>query len=316
MYYEPDRPRRRKPARARRRKGCLPFFLRLLIVAVLIVAAISYINGVSLDRLLRRDRLDALSANPALPANRTNILLLGVDRANSAGSRSDSMIVVSVGIGGDVRMVSLMRDTQVSIPGHGQGKLNAAYHYGGADLALRTVNEAFALNAIRYVTIDFAGFADLIDAIGGIELTVSQAERDAMNANAREKYKLRSYGANTHLTGAQALRYARLRKLDSDYRRTARQRQVLNAVLVKMRTCLNPLTWVSFLRSFRSVTKTNLTDAEIASLGLRVLLNGSAKHGRLPAEGTYESGTFSGVWMIRPDLAANRELARQYLYGG
>ena len=82
-----------------------------------------------------------------------------------------------------------MRDTIVDIPGHGNSKVNAAYAYGGPELTLRTLNENFSLNLTKYVVVDFAALADIINALGGVDIAITSAEQEHINKNMADAWK-------------------------------------------------------------------------------------------------------------------------------
>ena len=113
----------------------------------------------------------------------TNIALFGLDRrAKTDSSRSDSMIVLSIDQKHKkIKMSSLMRDFYVSVDGHGQTKLTHAYAYGGAQLAIKTINKNFNLNIRDYVAVDFYDLENLINAIGGVTINVQQDEVPLIN---------------------------------------------------------------------------------------------------------------------------------------
>lgn len=305
MYYEGRAPRRERRTRYDR-----PSFLARLLRLILVVALIWALLGAGYTALI--------------DGGWTHILLLGVDYDENGTSRSDTMIVASVSPLGAVRLTSLLRDTWVEIPGHGEGKINAAYRYGGAQLAMDTVNQAFDLHITRYATVSFRAFPLLIDALGGVKLPVTQAEMQEINSNLNSTRKflekfgtdtspLSEYGDEVRLTGAQAVSYARIRHIGDDYERTARQRRVLSAILDKARHTYNPVALVSFFRTALDITDTNVFWPHMAYLGVAALIKDDINQLRLPAEGAYESGTYSGVWSIRPDLRANREIWNAFL---
>lgn len=290
--------------------------IKLLLVLALLWALIAFALSGAGDRLFRAARMRELDATLTLPPSRTSILLMGVDKSKGGASRADSIIIASVGLDGSVRLTSVMRDTLVSIDGHeNRQKLNAAYAYGGADLMMKTVNQTFGLNITRYAAIGFQGFADVVDALGGVEVSVTQAEMKAMNETAKPRYALNQYGENVHLTGPQALRFARLRKLDSDYMRASRQRRVLEAALEKVRSLRNPLGVIRGAQAALSCVTTNMSPLEIAAFATRALVSGKMESFRVPADGAYESGTKDGVWSIRPDYEKNQTLLHDFIYG-
>lgn len=261
------------------------------------------------------DMWDAVTGRSnGLPGGWTHVLLLGVDPSSEGVSRTDSMMIASISSGGSVKLTSIMRDTLVDIEGHGQHKINAAYAFGGPSLAMDTVNRALGLNIRRYAAIDFAGFVDVIDAMGGIEVSVTREEMQAINR--KKGHHLEDYGERTQLDGLQALRYSRIRKIDSDYMRAGRQRRIIQALMDKARAVRNPIELVSLGRAALKAVDTNINVLELTSMGAKVMLSGSGiAQFRVPAEGTYQSGSQGGIWSIRADLERNRALLREFVYG-
>ena len=132
-------------------------------------------------------------------------------------------------------------------------RINGAYAYGGAELAMRTVNETFGMNISKYVLVDYLTLARLVDAVGGVDLVITEAEMEQINAN-NSRYAgstfieselgylpkmVTEYSVDgetpVHLDGLQARGFARIRKLDSDFMRTSRQRRVVQAALAALR---------------------------------------------------------------------------------
>ena len=225
---------------------------------------------------------------------------------------------------GELKLTSIMRDTLVNLEGYGQNKINAAYRLGGEQLAMDTVNKAFGLNVTRYAVIDFEGFSDLIDSVGGVAVHVSKAEMQEINKGLDATWKrlgdgrpidyLKTYGEDILLTGPQALAYSRIRKIDSDYMRTSRQRAVLEALLGKLRSNRNPVVLAKLMQTAFSTIKTNINVFEIGAIAVR-LLGGSPKMEqlRLPADGAFTTDTVDGAWVIKPDLPKNRKLLQAFL---
>ena len=183
MYYEPyEKKRGRK--RRRRRGGCLGrllgLLLKLLALALVVCAGLYFLP----TSLMMVEKSEGLSPTDGLPGSPYNLLVLGVDTLNEGAQRSDTMMIASVS-GGGVKLTSLQRDLMVSIPGHGQAKLNAAFAYGGPELTLRVVNETFGMNLVRYVVVDFTALVKMVDALGGVEVDVTEAERVQINKNVR-----------------------------------------------------------------------------------------------------------------------------------
>ena len=171
----------------------------------------------------------------------TNILILGVDdyQPNDPG-RSDSMMMVSIDHRHEkLKLTSFMRDTYVSIPGYNYYKLNTGYFLGGAPLQVKTIEKNFKVDIDRYVIIDFEAFPKIIDALGGITVTLSAAEAEEMNRKSGETGAVE--GVND-LSGAQARYYSRIRNCKytdqetgevyyDDYGRIRRQQHVMDILI-------------------------------------------------------------------------------------
>ena len=171
----------------------------------------------------------------------TNILLLGVDdyTPNDPG-RSDSMLMISLDRRHKkLKLTSFMRDTFVSIPGYQRYKLNTGYFLGGAPLQVKTIEKNFKVDIDRYVIIDFEAFPKIIDALGGITVTLSAAGAEEMNRKSGETGAVE--GVND-LSGAQARYYSRIRNCKytdpdtgdvyyDDYGRIRRQQRVMDILV-------------------------------------------------------------------------------------
>ena len=177
-----------------------------------------------------------------------NIAIFGVDsRADDygKGNRSDCIIIASINNKThDVKLISVYRDTYVNIQGHGLDKITHAYSYGEAPLALKTLNENLDLNITEFVTVNFDSVSDAVDALGGIKMNITDAEVKYINGYIDETSRVTNKKAN-HITkagtytldGVQAVSYSRIRyTAGGDYKRTERMRDVIEAMLVKLKT--------------------------------------------------------------------------------
>ncbi len=213
----------------------------------------------------------------------TNWLLVGSDSrkglsaaqrrklatGRSAGQRTDSMMLLHIPEGGDKpTLVSLPRDSAVTIPGKGRNKLNAAYAIGGPKLLVQTVETVTGVHVDNYMEIGFAGFVGIVDAVGGVEIDVRAAVDDP-------KAGLNLKKGRQVLNGGQALGYVRTRKGGAlpDFERTKRQRQFLGAVVKKAASpgvLINPFTSIPLAMSATdAVTVDSTTGAfDMLSLGL------------------------------------------------
>jgi LCP family protein required for cell wall assembly len=182
-----------------------------------------------------------------LTPTRESVLIMGSDarpdelQHGQVGRTDTMMLFVGDRAAPRVAMVSVPRDLWVDIPGYGQERINAAYELGGSQTAKQTVSNVIGQPVDRYLVIGLQGVRDVVNAVGGIDITVPQAIHD-------DAYPTDNYGYQTvdipagrqHMDGDTALEYARTRHQDSDFARTARQQQVVAAVRNAM---LNPLNW-------------------------------------------------------------------------
>jgi len=270
-----------------------------------------------------------LMINPDLGAEWMNILLMGTDnRSHSRNARTDAMIILSVNVDtNQVKMTSIMRDTWVPIPGKGHQKINAANVFGGAGLAMKTVNEYFGMNIEKYVLVNFQDLSEIIDVIGGIDLTITSGEKKYMNMYLSEYRRVfGSKGAgevassgNIHVTGAQATAYSRIRYIGSDYQRTQRQRTVLMEMAKKLKS-QDGKKRQKLLPEIISNVETNLNMADMLALysvASKIDLGNEdvMSEFRIPADGTFKSGMFGSVWCIKPNFDENAKLLREFIYG-
>lgn len=254
-----------------------------------------------------------------------NILLLGTDvRDTDEYGRSDSMIVLSVNLATrEAKLTSFMRDIWVKIPGvKKENKLNTACVYGGPELTMKTLNQYFGLDLEYYAMVNLNCMADIIDILGGLRLDVTEAERKALNkglfdlSSRSGMEKLEKSGKQVLLNGNQAVAYARIRQIDSDYKRTERQRVVLTAIAKRLQA-EDPLTIMSVVTAMTQYVKTNLTFQQmtaLAAVGFQINTN-AIQQLRIPADNTYKDGMYGKVWCIRPDFEKNKAIVRKFIYG-
>ena len=174
-----------------------------------------------------------------------NIAFFGSDSrdlSNMDAGRADTMMIVSINpTKKSIKLISIPRDTYVNVPGYGNTKINHSYAYGQEQLAIKTINSNFGLNITEYVTINFEGLINVINAVGGVDINISKEERDVLNDYLAESYSIMGkeyvpmteYG-DVHLNGEQALAHCRDRYVGSDFTRAERQREVLTEVMGKI----------------------------------------------------------------------------------
>jgi LCP family protein required for cell wall assembly len=268
-----------------------------------------------------------------------NIALFGVDRHAEADSRSrsDSILILSIDSRHQkIKLTSLMRDMWVHIPGYKDNRINTAIALGGEPLAIKTIEHNFGIKIDRFCTVDFEGFKDIIDIIGGldIEITAKEAHHinqllveldDALVKGGLTPFKsplLKEVDGVHHLNGAQALQYARSRKVPTaegfhdDYARTFRQRRVISLVMDKFKSSSLPQI-ISVIEKAGPYVNTNLKKNEIITLGKNSLkyLKYELTEFRLPQEGNFEGKNINGasVLVITDINKARYDLAK-YIY--
>lgn len=296
--------------------------LAALMCLVLLLGCVQAEGSISEEEWAQAVQADA---EPAGREDWINILLLGCDSyTKNTYSRSDSMIVLSVNAkAGQAKMTSLMRDTWIKVSGYNSRKLTELCAIGGPELTMKAINENFDLGIEKYMLISMEGIAEIIDLLGGLDLSITEAERKALNKGLFDlsglsgMEQLTESGENVHLNGNQATAYARIRKIDSDYVRVERQRIVLLAMADKILSGANATQLLTVVNVLMDYVETNLTLVEIMSLAKVALgmdLDG-IQETRIPADGTYESGTFGDVWCIKPNFEKNKSILHDFIYG-
>lgn len=263
-----------------------------------------------------------------------NIMLLGID-SNTFSGRSDTMIILSVNDNTKtIRLISLQRDTWVTIPGrdrNGDGiddidKLSHSYAYGRFDLLSKTIAQNFRLDIDEYISVNFKVLPVLIDAMGGIdveltakEMTQIPARGCTVTASSKDPafVPLSGKPGVHHLTGFQALEYARIRAIDNDFKRAERQRKVISLLIEKAKT-MSYGDLVGVVYEALTYINTNMSADELIGFAANAVSYRSYEMDmshHIPEDGTYKGTTVnggSGLQLLDP-RAAVTDLHR-YLY--
>ena len=250
----------------------------------------------------------------------TNILLIGQDsRSEEQKERSDSMILVSVDKkNNNIKLVSFMRDMYLEIPGHGSNRINASYKFGGKDLLKETIEKNFDIKIDNTVEIDFYGFKDAINCIGGVEGDIKEEEFDLLNGYIADinvmsgedmtLYHLSSPGLQT-INGTQALAYARIRYVgNGDFERTERQRTILIAAVKKAKES-NLLELIDLYKTLMPSIETDLgisSIVKLAKIGLSIDLENFETY-NIPADAEFSSQRIDGMAVLVPNLEKCKE---------
>lgn len=251
-----------------------------------------------------------------LEGNVVNIMLIGQDRRpGEERARSDSMILVTLNKDkGTIQLTSFMRDTYLQIPGYMDNRLNVAYRYGGTDLMNETFKVNFGLEIDGNVMVDFDEFTEIIEILGGINISMTKAEAKYLNDAGKGPC---SSGMN-YLDADQALAFVRMRYLSGgDYGRTDRQRRVIMAIAESLRDA-DLVTIFNLIDQVLPHIVTNLTDAQIieyATTGLGILAGGGEMQTlRIPQDDAHYSASIRGMSVLVPDLEMCREDLREFIY--
>lgn len=246
-----------------------------------------------------------------------NILLFGQDAHGSGASdpygRSDTIILLSIDTKHQkIKMTSFQRDTYVTIPGYGDGKLNSAFSLGGVPLSIEMIQANFGIQVDKYACVDFASFRAIIEALGGIDMELTVDECQYINAqidvNNQQgvtdfvEYDPYKETQIVHLNGYQALWYARNRGADSlggisdysfsgdDWDRTERQRKLLSTIMTTLKEEATLSDIVEIVNAVGPLVTTNLKKSDITFLVSKSLtfLSYDIEQLSVPTEGTWQ----------------------------
>ena len=265
----------------------------------------------------------------------TNILLLGID-GNSYSSRSDVNMILSINDNTKtVKLISLLRDTYVSLPGwdkNGDGRddwnrLNAAHRFGGYRLLSAVLEQNFRLKINQYIGVNFEAFPKVVDAMGGVDIYLTKAELGHVPKAGVEAvpgdadWVSMSYlgkAGTYHLDGFQALQYARIRHLDNDFKRTERQRIVVEKLMEKAKT-MNLVQLTGLVTSVLSHVYTNMSSDELMGYAANALKYKDYAidiryYVPQPKQYAYETINKADVVVLTDPKASVTEL-HEYIYG-
>lgn len=241
-----------------------------------------------------------------------NILLIGQDRRpGDPRGRSDSMILCTINTQKKTLvMTSFLRDMYVTLPPYnGQhylpNRINIPYAIGGMEMLNETLEMNFGVHVDHNIEVDFSGFEDVVDLVGGVDINLTAAEANYLGNG-------RVAGMN-HLDGKDALTYARIRSIDSDFQRTNRQRNVLVALMEKVRHMdlkqLNDLA-----NQVLPMITTDMSNADIffyIAEFFPILSELEVTTQYIPAEGTYYGAFIREMAVLVPNIEANRKILQE-----
>ena len=237
-----------------------------------------------------------------------NILLVGTDNDGSYRSRSDSMILCTIDTEKKtLTMTSFLRDMYLNIPGYGKQRINVAYMVGGFPMLYDTLRENFGVVVDYGVEVNFNSFTEVIDRVGGVDITLTAAEAAHMRGLGFDVQE----GLN-HMDGVTALAHARNRTTgyDGDFSRTSRQRAVLEALFEKAST-LDVTSLMGLVDAMIPMVVTDMSNQEIISAATTlapIMSELELVSQRVPADGTYQMAMIDGMSVLLPDFDANQKL--------
>ena len=253
--------------------------------------------------------------------NVINVLLVGADSRNGENEgNTDVMMLVSLNKKTkQLKMVSFLRDSYLYIQGKNGSycsKLNAAFSMGGPETLMQTIENNYKIDIDSYVMVNFESFAAIVDAMGGVTVDVQKYEADYN----LKRFKLAlPYGEDVTLNGKQALCFCRIRNCDADgdVSRTRRQRQVIDAIIDKVKSAsIKDLN--KYIDTFLPYVDTGYSETQIISLGVNAItgkwFNYERTQLQAPDEDCRTSGSAnSWIWVVDYQLAAHR--LQKELYG-
>jgi LCP family protein required for cell wall assembly len=221
-------------------------YLAIAIVGWLLLSVVLFVISAQIETgKLPTSASDALTSGGNMLTSTDTVLILGTDQrpagskepgahTTDAGSRSDTIMLWRIG-GGVSRRLSIPRDTVADIPGHGQSKINAAYAYGGPALAIKTVQQLTGLPINHLIVVNLAAFPQFIDALGGVDVKTGRVCSQISGGAQNGGWTLNLAPGAHHLSGIQALVYARTRHntcnpSENDLTRVQHQQDILNGI--------------------------------------------------------------------------------------
>lgn len=252
----------------------------------------------------------------------SNILFIGLDaREVNENSRSDSMIIATIDENNKkLKFTSIMRDTYVNIPGHGQQKINTAFALGGAQLLLKTLESNLNIKIEKYMVVNFWGFQDIVDSLGGLDISIKDYEVDEINkyigeVNEKKSPRIINSGLQ-HLDGQQVLAYTRIRKVgDGSFERNRRQREVMMLLSEKI-LAMNFWNYPSMVSKISNYIKTNIEPMTIINYGYTVskIKSMTIEQLQIPVSELCEGGNYKGSWVIIMDKKQNSNILNNFIY--
>ncbi|NGU66469.1 LCP family protein [Clostridium perfringens] len=289
------------------------FILALILVILGLIGVSTYYINSKINKVqkveINKDNLSINKAQVEEENHIKNIALFGIDAPKGKVGRSDAIMILTLDEEHKVmKLTSIMRDSYVDIPGHGDDKINHAYAFGGPELAMKTLNENFKVNVEDFMVVNFTSLPEIIDKLGGVKIDIIPEEIHHIPG-------ITSSGEQI-LNGAEALAYSRIRyATGGDYKRTERQRVVLEAVFEKLKSTPSK-EYPSLIDDFLPYVETNMSSMDMIKLATDVapLVKGNLETARFPLDGYCDGKMINGVWYLVYDRQATLNQIQEYIY--
>ena len=317
---------RRKLARKRKRKRIVFLLTEIVILSALCVTAYGLMKVDKLNiNILDQDRLEAYKDTGPY----TNIALFGLDSREGeleGGVQSDCMMIASINNDtNEVKIMSVYRDTLLQQKDGTYEKANMAYHDGGPEEAIALLNRNFDLDIRNYVSVNFNALVDVIDALGGLDMELTQEEAFYCNGYAfetaqvtgKEMVQIEEVAGMHHLDGVHAVGYARIRYTSgNDFKRTERQRIVLQMVADKAKKA-NLSTLNKIVDKVFPQISTSLTLGDMMGFAAHILDYKIVQTGGFPYRVTTDDSVrkHTGSYVVPIDLSSNVTQLHQEMFG-
>lgn len=320
------KPQAKQTKTAHRRKKKRHIFLKAVAVILLAVIAaggtglysvISLIDEITYEKGEKHEN-KFIEASSLLSSDKVkNILVIGVDsRKEDVNTRSDTMMLVSLNSAKkEIILTSFMRDLYVTIPKNGHNRLNSANVFGGPQLLMDTIEVNYKIDIDNYMLVTFDVFRKLVDGIGGVYADITQEEADYMHGSYVNLPHIKS-GKDIHLNGKEALWYCRIRKIDSDFHRTERQKEIVKSIISQVLKT-SPVKLYGLAQEMASLIKTDLNKDEILLFARFIpnfYMGFDIKSITVPADDTWYYASRYGMSVIVADEDKNADYLKSEIY--
>ncbi|MDD3867371.1 MAG: LCP family protein [Eubacteriales bacterium] len=302
----------RNPIKTSRKRRRIPGWL--IAIAIIIIILLLIYGGILLF-LGKMERAPIATDDDSLGISDDvgdkdifTVAVFGIDSTDGVKGRSDAIMLLTLDEKNDkIKITSIVRDSYVDIPDRGLDKINHAYAFGGPELAIRTINQNFDLDIRHYVTVNFSSMPKIIDAIGGVTITLTDTEAQHVSGI--------SSGGTHILTGPQALQYARIRKIDSDFERSRRQRDVMEST-INAAFDVPVAQYPGMLSDIFPLLTTNLTSNRILSTGTKAVTSGirDIEKTQFPPAFLGKGQMINGIYYYVFDRETGKQLMHDYIF--